>query len=162
MRNISLAVPLSIGMLLTSFPLPAWAGVETSIELSAVPAIIMKKAQEQFPDATFESANTETEPGGSFVYEIQGTFKDGRKLEYDVYPSGEVQEIEIEFKRDMVPGAVMKAIKKNLPGFTPTFIEASHSASMQVVGYEFVGKIGENTIDIDVSADGSKIEVSDN
>ncbi|GJL55364.1 MAG: hypothetical protein NPIRA02_24960 [Nitrospirales bacterium] len=161
MKNIHSAVTLSIGMLVTSFTLPAWAGVEPPIELNAIPATIMQQAQEQFPDATFGSANTETEPGGNFVYEIQGILQDGRKLEYDVNPSGEIQEVEIEFQSDMVPGAVMKAIQKNLPGFTPTFIEASHSASMQVVGYEFVGQIGKNTIDINVSADGSKIEISD-
>ncbi|GJL63904.1 MAG: hypothetical protein NPIRA04_25580 [Nitrospirales bacterium] len=135
--------------------------MENPIELSAVPTAIIKQAQEQFPDATFESANTETEPDGTVVYEIQGVFKDGQKFEYDVFPSGEIQEIEIEFQNTMVPGAVMKAIQKNLPGFIPTYIEASHSASMQVVSYEFVGQLGDTTIDIEVSADGRKIEVTD-
>ncbi|WP_454064967.1 hypothetical protein [Candidatus Nitrospira salsa] len=152
---------VSVCLIITHRPLHSWAGVETPIELSTIPATIIQNAQAQFPEATFGSANTESEPGGGFVYEIQGTFKDGRKFEYDVFPSGEIQEIEIEFQKDMVPGAVMKAIQKNLPGFIPTYIEASHSASMQVVSYEFVGQIGESTIDIDVSADGSKIEVAD-
>ena len=61
----------------------------------------------------------------------------------------------------MVPGAVIIAIEKKLPGFKPTYIEASHSASMKVMRYEFVGKLGDQSIDIDVSADGRRIEIAD-
>ena len=61
----------------------------------------------------------------------------------------------------MVPGAVMKAIEEELPGFEPTFIEASHSRSLKVVGYEFVGKMGDGEFDIEVSADGRRIVVAD-
>ncbi len=139
----------------------AWAGVEKPVELNAVPEAILKSAQEKFPDATYKSANTETEPDGGFVYEIQGVLKDGRHFEYDVYPNGEIQEIEVVFPDNMVPGAVMKAIKRKMPGFKPTYIEASHSASMKVVGYEFVGELGSEMIDIDVSADGSTITIAD-
>ena len=32
---------------------------------------------------------------------------------------------------------------------------------MQVTGYEFVGKLGENTMDIEASADGRRIVVAD-
>lgn len=110
---------------------------------------------------TVVSANTETEADGSFVYEIQGTVEGGRKVEVDIYPDGRIEEIEIEFEIDDVPGAVMKAVEKAYPGFKPEFIEASHSRSMQVVGYEFVGMAGENKIDIEVSADGRRIAEAD-
>jgi len=112
---------------------------------------------------TFVSANTETEDRGpdDFVYEIQGTLDDGRKVEFDIFPSGTVQEVEIEFTDDMVPGAVMNAIRDLYEGFTPTFIEASHSRSLQVVQYEVVGTAGGRTLDIEVSADGRRIVESD-
>jgi len=61
----------------------------------------------------------------------------------------------------MVPGAVLKAIERKLPGFEPDFIEVSHSRSLKVVRYEFVGKLGDKKLDIDVSADGCTIEVAD-
>ena len=48
-----------------------------------------------------------------------------------------------------------------MPGFTPSFIEASHSASKKVVGYEFVGELGGKQLDIEVSADGRRIEIAD-
>ncbi|WP_424986105.1 hypothetical protein [Microbulbifer sp. S227A] len=106
-------------------------------------------------------ANTETEADGSFVYEIQGTTDDGRKVEIDIAPDGQVQEIEIEFTREDVPGAVLMAVARKLPDFVPRFIEASHSPSLQVIGYEFVGTLGEAQLDIEVSADGRHIAVSD-
>ncbi|MCA9473111.1 MAG: hypothetical protein MRJ96_11225 [Nitrospirales bacterium] len=154
-------IPWPIIMLSVILTVPAMAGVETPIELSTIPETILTEAKLKFPDATYQSANTETEPDGGFVYEIQGIFKDGRKFEYDVYPDGVIQEIEVVFQESMVPGAVMKAIRRKLPGFIPTYIEASHSASMKVVGYEFVGHMGSHEIDIDVSADGSMIQVAD-
>ena len=116
---------------------------------------------EDLGEVTLVSANTETEEDGAMVYEIQGTVQDGRKIEIDIKPDGEVEEIEVEFKLADVPGAVLKAIEKKMPGFKPDFIEASHSPSMKVIGYEFVGMMGENKLDIEASADGRKIEVAD-
>ncbi|MEO1610344.1 MAG: hypothetical protein AAFR90_13635 [Pseudomonadota bacterium] len=107
------------------------------------------------------SANTETEDDGSMVYEIQGTTQDGRKIEIDIEPNGKIEEIEIEFKIGDVPGAVLKAVEKKLPGFKPEFIEASHTTSMHVISYEFVGQLGENKMDIEVSADGKNIVIAD-
>ena len=116
---------------------------------------------EPLGEVTIVSANTETEPDGSFVYEIQGTFPDGRKVEIDIDPKGKIEEIEIEFKIEDVPGAVLKSIETKMPGFKPEFIEASHSRSMKVVNYEFVGMVGEAKMDIEVSADGRRIVVAD-
>ncbi len=169
----------------------AIAGVEEPVELTEVPAEIMEVAEahlaglrlaryvpgpvddgsviddnivlvyEELGEVQLISANTETEDDGSFVYEIQGTVEGGRRIEIDIEPDGNVLEIEIEFESEDVPGAVLGALEARLPGFTPEFIEASHSPSMQVVGYEFVGTHGENTIDIEVSADGRNIVVAD-
>ena len=152
---------LSACLIYSSLALPVLAGEEKPIELFSIPDHILDDVKATFPEATLLSANTETEDGGGFVYEIQGVLKDGRKFEYDAYEDGTVQEIEIEFREDMVPGAVTKAIQKKLPGFTPTYIEASHSRSMKVVKYEFEGDLGNEKIDIEVSADGSRIEIAD-
>ena len=149
---------LAGGLLLASL---AIAGEEKPVELDKVPANIVEVAKELIPDVELVSANTETEDDGSFVYEIQGKLKDGRKVEFDIDPNGRVEEIEIEFRVEDVPVAVLNAIEKKLPGFKPEFIEASHSRSMQVVGYEFVGTLGENKMDIEVSADGRRIVVAD-
>ncbi len=142
-------------------PVLAFAGEEKPVALSAVPELVVKTVHERMDDVTLLSANTETEADGEFVYELQGRMKDGRKVEFDIYESGKVQEIEIEFDADMVPGAVMKAIERKLPGFKPVFIEASHSKSMKVTGYEFVGNLGQQQIDIEVSADGRNVVVAD-
>ncbi|WP_153768669.1 PepSY domain-containing protein [Labrenzia sp. CE80] len=183
---------LALGVIV-AFNGTAFAGVEKSIELSAVPAGVMDVAKEALTDlklvdatktgdvndgllvdddsivvvyellgeVTIASANTETEEDGSFVYEIQGTFVDGRKVEVDIDPNGKVHEIEIEFEIEDVPGAVRNAIEKQLPGFKPSFIEASHSQSMKVVNYEFVGMMGDAKMDIEASADGRRIVVAD-
>lgn len=169
----------------------AMAGVEEKIDLTDVPAEVMEVAQRYLKnlrlamdgpitidlDAVIDdnissdykqlgavrivSANTETEDDGSVVYEIQGKAADGRQIEIDIDPTARVEEIEIEFKREDVPGAVLKSVESKMPGFAPEFIEASHSASMQVFGYELVGKMGDEVLDIEVSADGRSITIAD-
>jgi hypothetical protein len=139
----------------------AMAGEETVIPLEKVPESIQTTAKELLPNASFKTANTEKEDDGTLVYEIQGTLEDGRKVEVDVLENGRIQEFEVEFTKDLVPGAVLKAIEKKLPGFEPTYIEASHSASKKVVQYEFVGELGGEKMDIEVSASGRRIEIGD-
>ncbi|NJN46066.1 MAG: hypothetical protein HC808_05825 [Candidatus Competibacteraceae bacterium] len=159
MRKVLNILPLCVlGLGLFS---AVFAGEEKTITLDQVPKPILDTINEKLPDSKVVSANTETEIDGSFVYEIQGVLEDGRKFEFDAYENGEIQEIEIEFAEDMVPKAVMNAIEQKLPGFKPTYIEASHSASLKVVRYEFVGEMGNETIDINVSADGRRIEIAD-
>lgn len=132
-----------------------------TIDLDAVIDDNISSDYKQLGAVSIVSANTETEDDGSFVYEIQGEAADGRQIEIDIDPTARVEEIEIEFKREDVPGAVLKSVESKMPGFTPEFIEASHSASMQVVGYELVGKMGDEVLDIEVSADGRSITIAD-
>ena len=146
---------------LAFFIQPAFAGTEQKIELSAVPAVVVEALKKRFDDVTLLSANTETEDDGSFVYEIQGKLADGRSVEFDVLPDGTIDEVEIIFSSEMVPGAVMKAIEKKVPGFVPTKIEATHSASMKVMGYEFEGTLKGQKMDLEVSADGRTITIAD-
>lgn len=139
-----------------------YAGVEKKIALDEVPIKFIEEAKKILPKAEFLSANTETEDDGKVVYEVQGKLEDGRKFEYDVDQKGKVEEIEIEFPLYLVPKAVLIGIEKVYKGFKPTYIEASHSKSMKVTSYEFVGLYDGKEIDIEVSADGRKIKLADN
>jgi len=138
-----------------------WAGEEKVIPLEQVPAEHRKTTQDLFPDATFSSADIETEEDGTRIYELQGRMPDGREVEVDLRENGEIEEYEIEFTQDQVPGAVMLAVSKKVPGFSPTYIEASHSHSGKVTKYEMEGTLGDQALDIEVSADGRKIEIAD-
>ncbi|MCV6627890.1 MAG: hypothetical protein OIF38_17470 [Cellvibrionaceae bacterium] len=138
----------------------AWAGEERPIRLSEVPAPVIQGLKQLLPKSILLSANTEQE-AGQLVYEVQGKLEDGRKFEFDALADGEVEEIELEFKQSMVPGAVLKAIEKKLPGFRPSYIEASHSASMKVIAYEFVGQLNGVQVDLEVSPDGRQIVLAD-
>ncbi len=140
---------------------PAIAGVEKKIDLSEVPERVMEVLNERFGKAVLLTANTETEEDGSVVYEIQGKLSDGHLAEFDVYPDGKIEEIEVIFPIEMVPGAILKALDSKMSGFVPTKIEATHSASMKVIGYEFEGTLNGQKMDLEVSADGRTIIVSD-
>lgn len=137
------------------------AGEETIISFDKVPEEILNQAQQLLPEAHFKTANIETEEDGTRVYEIQGILADGRKVEVDVLENGEIEEFEVEYTRDLVPGAVLKAIEKRMPGFIITYIEASYSASKKVIKYEFVGTLAGKQLDLEVSASGRIIELAD-
>ncbi len=83
------------------------------------------------------------------------------RVEVDLFENRTIEEYEVEFTEAQVPGAVMNAIRQKMPGFRPTYIEASHSRSGKVTRYELVGTLGGQELDIEVSADGRKIEVAD-
>ncbi|MEE2730211.1 MAG: hypothetical protein VYA55_05280 [Pseudomonadota bacterium] len=151
-RSVAVAWAFAVGSVV--------AGESVTIELQAVPEPILQAATRAMPNAHFHSANTEQEAAG-LVYEIQGKTADGRALEVDVLESGQVEEIEVEFTRDLVPGAVLKAVEHQYPGFKIEFIEASHSASKKVIQYEFVGTMGGKQLDLEVSADGRRIVEAD-
>ncbi|MES9833103.1 MAG: hypothetical protein ABW139_12775 [Candidatus Thiodiazotropha sp. DIVDIV] len=139
----------------------AVAGTEEKITLSEVPETVMKVIKKRFGKATLLTANTETEVDGTVVYEVQGELSDGHSVEFDVFPNGKIEEVEVIFPIEMIPGAILKAIEQKMAGFIPTKIEATHSASMKVVGYEFEGTLNGQKIDLEVSADGRTITLAD-
>ncbi len=143
------------------FPLLAFGGEEVAVPLHMLPPIIIHVAHQVQPDAVFHRAQIETEEDGTEVYEVLGKLSNGRRVEVDILNNGAIQEYELEFTYAQVPGAVLKAIQKKLPGFQPSYIEASHSASGKVIRYEFEGTLGDQSIDIEVSASGRTIEVAD-
>jgi hypothetical protein len=142
-------------------PQSALAGTERNIALSEVPEKVLKALNNRFNTSTLLSANTETETDGTLVYEIQGKLSDGRQVEFDLFPDGKFEEIEVIFPIEMVPGAIINAIEKKMAGFVPAKIEATHSTSMKVVGYEFEGSLNGQKIDLEVSADGRTITIAD-
>ena len=139
----------------------AWAGEEKAMPLEQIPAEHRKIAQNLFPEARFSSADIESEDDGTKILEIQGRMPDGRRVEIDLLENGSIEEYEVEFAESKVPGAVLKAVEKKMPGFQSTYIEASHSRSGQVVKYEMEGTLRGQILDIEVSADGRRIEVAD-
>jgi hypothetical protein len=139
----------------------AFAGKEKKITLSEVPETVINAVKKRFEKATLLTANTETEEDGTMVYEIQGKLSDGHQAEFDVFPDGKIEEVEVVFPLEMVPGAIKKAIDSRVPGFIPSKIEATHSASMKVVGYEFEGTLNGQMMDFEVSADGRTITIAD-
>jgi hypothetical protein len=146
---------------LSFFPLLAFGGKEVAVPLDTLPKEIIDVAKQIQPEAIFRQAQIETEEDGTEVYEILGKLPDGKRVEVDILKNGDIQEYELEFTDAQVPGAVLKAIQNKLPGFQPNYIEASHSASGKVMRYEFEGTLGDQSIDIEVSASGRKIEVAD-
>ena len=144
-------------MLLISF---TFAGEEKVISLNEIPFSLLAKVKKTLPSVKFTSANMEQEEDYS-VYEIQGVFPDNRKVEVDIFPNAKIEEIEVEFPSYMVPKAVLLKIEEKYTGFESTYIEASHSESMQVVKYEFEGIFNNHKMDIEVSADGRKIVEAD-
>lgn len=159
------AMSRRIGLIMAVFALTigpfAWGGEEKVISLEQVPAEHRKIAQDLFPEATFSGADIETEVDGTMIYEIIGRMPDGRTVEVDLFENGRIEEFEVEFTEAQVPGAVMKSVERRMTGFRPTYIEASHSRSGKVTRYEFEGTLGGKALDIEVSADGRKIEVTD-
>lgn len=157
MKSCTIAAIALLGLV----SMPALAGTEKTIELSEVPEAVMHVIKQRFDKATLLSANTETESDGSLVYEIQGRLSDGHSAEFDLFPDGKFEEIEVIFPIEMIPGAILKAIEGKMPGFVPTKIEATHSPSMKVVGYEFEGTLNGQKLDLEVSADGRTITLAD-
>ena len=147
---------------LAFFPLLAFGGEEVAVPMHMLPPIIIHVAHQVQPDVIFHGAQIETEEDGTEVYEVLGKRLDGKRVEVDILKNGDIQEYELEFTEAQVPGAVLMAIQKKLPGFQPSYIEASHSASGKVMRYEFEGTLGGQSIDIEVSASGRTIEVADN
>jgi hypothetical protein len=139
----------------------AFAGTEEKITFAEVPEVVVKVLKKRFAEARLLTVNTETESDGAVVYEIQGKLSDGHDVEFDVFPDGKIEEVEVIFPIEMVPGAVLQSIQQKMAGFVPTKIEATHSASMKVVGYEFEGTLNGQPIDLEVSADGRTITVAD-
>jgi len=136
---------------------PVIAGKEIKIPFDKVPIKVLSQAQELLPSAKFKSANIEIEENEDIVYEIQGVLWDTRKVEVDVLENGKIKEFEIEFSLDLVPDVVIKTLKSKVPGFIPSYIEASYTSAKKVEGYEFEGELNGEKIEVDISADGRKI-----
>ncbi|MFC7337486.1 hypothetical protein ACFQY0_09890 [Haloferula chungangensis] len=82
-------------------------------------------------------------------------------IEVDVLADGEIEEIERVVPESLVPAMVMKRIQQQYQGFKPRRIEASYNDHGRIFRYEFEGTHHGKSLDLEVSADGSKIAESD-
>ena len=81
-------------------------------------------------------------------------------------PSGEIEEIEEEIQQNDVPPPVMQAVQRWMANFRPTKIERSERPvpggnGATFVVYEFEGQHGGMDVDVEVSADGSRLMIVD-
>lgn len=102
----------------------ASAAVANDIRLEDVPENIRRVAEYYAPGTTFTAAGIETE-NGLTIYELSGPMPDGRRIEVDVFASGELDEIEMEADVADLPRAVMDAVGRIAPGGGIVFVETS-------------------------------------
>ncbi len=62
---------------------------------------------------------------------------------------------------DDVPNVVLNAIDETLPEFKAECIETGAAQSLHAIACDVMGSVGGNKIDIDVSADSSRMIVTD-
>ena len=135
------------------------------LEMNQVPPHIMAAARAAGALTNVTEAGIEVE-SGRLIYEIKGTGPGGRVREVDIFVSGDIDEIEDEIQQADVPQPVMQALQRWLPNFRPTKMERSErpvsggNGAMFLI-YEFEGQHGGVEVDIEVSADGSRLVVVD-
>jgi len=131
----------------------AHASNETKVELSDLSSRVLEAAYAAAPGVEFERVTIEME-GDLAIYEFEATGPDGKHIEVDITEDGELQEIELELSMDEAPEAVVAALEKESPGFTPTYIEASIRPD-GVFLYEFEGVTAEGVeTEIEISETG--------
>lgn len=104
--------------------------------------------------------------GARVIWEIRGRTRDGRIREVDFLSSGELDEVETEIQQTDVPQPVMQTLQRWMPNFRPTKFERSERPANGVPGvtyvvFEFEGQFGVVEVDVEVSADGSRLMVVD-
>jgi len=83
------------------------------------------------------------------------------EFEVDLFENGNIEEIERVIPAELVPPMVLKRIQTAYHGFEPTRTEASFNAFGKIFQYEFAGAYQGRSLDLEVSADGSKIATAD-
>ncbi|WP_043366662.1 hypothetical protein [Belnapia sp. F-4-1] len=135
------------------------------LEMNQVPPHIAAAARAAGGFDQITEAGVEIE-AGRMIFELKGRSRDGRVREVDVLMSGEIEEIEEEIQQNDVPPPVMQAVQQWMANFRPTKIERSerpvpggNGATFMV--YEFEGQHGGMDVDVEVSADGSRLMIVD-
>lgn len=134
----------------------ALAQEETTMTMEEVPAAVMDAANA----ANTMGVTFETVAMDEGVYEFSGTMEGGMGYEVDVMEDGTVEEIEEQIDAAELPEAVTAALETNLAGFTPDYVERSTRADGAIV-YEFEGIHEGQTIDAEISEDGSNFMMNE-
>ena len=151
------------------------AAQSAKLEMNQVPPHVLAAARAADVLAAARAAGVLTDvtgagievESGKVIFEVRGAGPGGRVREVDVFASGEIDEIEDEIQQADVPQSVMQALQRWLANFRPTKMERSERPVLGGNGatyliYEFEGQHGGMEVDIEVSADGSRVVVVDN
>lgn len=144
--------------LLTSAALVLIPGISLASEsLSDVPEAVLAAAQAAAPGAEITGVSM-SDDDGTEVYEFSAAL-DGAELEIDVFADGTLDEVETVIMAEDLPDAVAAAISA-VDGLEVTEYERSVRADGSVV-YELSGMLNGGEVDVDVSSDGSAVEITE-
>jgi uncharacterized membrane protein YkoI len=136
-----------------AFAVPAAAQDREKKGASDCPPAVKAGVEKAHPGAKIESCKEEKEDG-KVQFEVKIETKDGKKLELDVSPAGEVLETEEAIKLDAVPAKVMDAFKKKYPHATARGAEKQTKADGKVF-YEIAFEDGKAKREASFAADGT-------
>jgi hypothetical protein len=129
---------------------------EILISIDEVPPVALVAAQQAALGVELTEAGVDVDEAGVGVYEISG-----EGIEIDVTPLGVIVEIEEEISNEDVPGDVLEALERRVPGLSVTLIEKSLRKSVQVF-YEFSGETEDgNVLDVEISEDGGQVLIQE-
>jgi hypothetical protein len=135
------------------------AQAEEKIRISDLPAVVKKSVDKLDLGVKWTEASKDTEDGDT-TYAVIGKSKDGREVSVELSEKGKVIEIDIELPLKLVPKKVTDACQAKYPKFKPDEANAVY-VDDKVVAYDLLGELGDKDVEIRVSADGSKVEITD-
>jgi hypothetical protein len=136
-------------------------GDEKKVELTKLPAPVLRAALGAVPGGCSLTDATKVTEAGKITYEVDGTDANGREFEVEVTPDGKVLSVGVEVELAQVPKVVAAALKAKMPRFKPEDVMRV-SEGGKVTGYAFSGTgPGGQEMDVWVSADGKTVEEDD-
>lgn len=135
------------------------ARADEKIKLSDLPEAVTKAVDKLDLGVKWTEATKDTEDGDT-TYAVIGKTKDNRGVSVEVTPKGKVLEIDIELPLKYVPKLVTEACKAKYPKLK---IEEANVVYVddKIVAYDLFGELESKDVEIRVSADGSKVEMTD-
>lgn len=138
--------------------LPARADEETAVALNRLPVALVRAAQQAAPGVRLAKA-MKTVEGGRATYDLIGQDPQGREVDVELTPTGEVIGVGIEVPLNKVPRVVLAALKAKGRGITFTDAEAV-TRNGRLVAYRFEGETAKgDDAEATVSPDGRSVEI---
>ncbi|WP_043840136.1 PepSY domain-containing protein [Muricoccus aerilatus] len=167
MTSKSALLAAAAAITLLASPIPAALAQSARLEMAQVPPHILAAARAVGALTDVTEVGIEVE-GSRIIYEIKGRTRDGKVREVDFLADGTLEEIEEEVAQADVPQPVMQALQRWMSGFRPTKMErslrpsgGSSVAEAMTTVYEFEGQHGGMEVDVEVTADGSRVMIVD-